>query len=271
MFRNPNQLESPIFTLEWFGSIPIPKDPVWRFTYEKNSMKDAAIPDGRWAYPRAEKNYLFSDPNPYGVMRSQWNFNPSPYVSRYTSISYPLGSCTDYYTLMTLTNWNDFMSDVALKPLGSTHINIGGIYGCGQLKKSYEKGYFDSMGDLATLCNRWGFQMKEFFRAGYVELPKSCDAGSMNYYSASQCKVTCTADYSRITNGMHFVKVATSDSMPDEAWSEWYDFVCYGDASLIFEGDYLESSSPGDPSFWGIHPLIERALHLKLNQAVLEL
>jgi len=258
--------ESPIFTPEWFGSIPTPKDPVWGFTYANDKMQDAAIPDGRWAYTRAERNYKYSTPNPYGYMRSQWNFNPSPYVSRYTTMSYPLGSCSDYYTLMTLTDWGDFMSDVALKPHGSTHINIGGVYGCGQFLKFYDKGYFDSLEDMAALCNSWGFQMKELFRAGYVELPKSCQAGSLDYYSASQCKINCTAEYSLIANGMHFVKVKTAENMSDAAWAEWYDFVCNGDASLIFEGDHLESSSPVDPSFWVIHPLQERALHLKLNQ-----
>jgi len=157
-------------------------------------------------------------------------------------------------------------SPISLKPHGSTHVNIGGLYGCGQFKKFYDKGYFDSLQEMSVLCNNWGFQMKELFRAGYLELPRLCDAGSMDYHSTSLCKFSCTANNDTIIGALRFVEAHTAENMSDAAWAEWYDFVCNGDASLIFEGDHLESSSPGDPSFWVIHPLIERALHLKLNQ-----
>jgi hypothetical protein len=47
----------------------------------------------------------------------------------------------------------------------------------------------------------------------------------------------------------------------DEAWT---DFICNGDASKIFSGDHLESASPADPSFWVIHPTLERLFLAKL-------
>ena len=53
------------------------------------------------------------------------------------------------------------------------------------------------------------------------------------------------------------------DSMPQEGWEAWKDFICDGDGFKIFGGDHLESASPADPSFWPIHPTLERLLHAK--------
>jgi hypothetical protein len=51
--------------------------------------------------------------------------------------------------------------------------------------------------------------------------------------------------------------------MPDEGWDAWVDFICGGYGSKIFGGDHLESASPADPSFWPIHPTLERILQVK--------
>ena len=51
--------------------------------------------------------------------------------------------------------------------------------------------------------------------------------------------------------------------LTDEQWEEWRDFVCEGDGAKVFVGDHLESASPADPSFWVIHPTLERLLHAR--------
>lgn len=43
----------------------------------------------------------------------------------------------------------------------------------------------------------------------------------------------------------------------------WREFVCNGDGAKIFVGDHVESASPADPSFWPIHPTLERLLQAK--------
>lgn len=42
----------------------------------------------------------------------------------------------------------------------------------------------------------------------------------------------------------------------------WKDFICTGDGYKVFGGDHLESASPADPSFWVIHPALERMLQV---------
>ena len=43
----------------------------------------------------------------------------------------------------------------------------------------------------------------------------------------------------------------------------WVDFVCEGDGYKIFGGDHLESASAADPSFWPIHPTLDRLVQAK--------
>jgi hypothetical protein len=54
------------------------------------------------------------------------------------------------------------------------------------------------------------------------------------------------------------------DFLNQEQWAKWKSFVCDGDAAKIFVGDHVESASPADPSFWPIHPTLERILHGKM-------
>jgi hypothetical protein len=53
-------------------------------------------------------------------------------------------------------------------------------------------------------------------------------------------------------------------------WDEWRDFICEGDGHKVFVGDHLESASPADPSFWPIHPTLERMFHAKLMAGGME-
>lgn len=59
-------------------------------------------------------------------------------------------------------------------------------------------------------------------------------------------------------------KYLPDGGLSDEQWDVMKDFVCTGDGYKIFVGDHLESASPSDPSFWPIHPSMERLLQAKL-------
>ena len=45
----------------------------------------------------------------------------------------------------------------------------------------------------------------------------------------------------------------------------WVEFVCDGDGYKVFAGDHLESASAADPSFWPIHPTLDRLLQVTLT------
>ena len=65
----------------------------------------------------------------------------------------------------------------------------------------------------------------------------------------------CASDSSGVCNNIN-------TSMADSQGA-WYRFIS-ANGSRIFTGDHLESASPADPSFWVIHPTLERLLHAKL-------
>jgi hypothetical protein len=80
------------------------------------------------------------------------------------------------------------------------------------------------------------------------------------------CPVTCNADkydtfHIRLKSVISSKYVGT---LSQEKWMKWRDFICEGDGTKIFVGDHVESASPVDPSFWPIHPTLERILHGKM-------
>ena len=112
--------KSTIFSKEMFGSIPVPVDNRWGFVYENDDIVSAAIPDGRWAYIKADLTpSKFSGTQldaAYSYLRAPWNMNPSPYVSRFSSYSSALPGCDDYYRWAKNSDLTDFMSDSPYGP-----------------------------------------------------------------------------------------------------------------------------------------------------------
>jgi len=62
----------------------------------------------------------------------------------------------------------------------------------------------------------------------------------------------------------YFGSEVVNASAPN-SFETWVNFICDGgDGGKIYPGDHLESASPADPSFWVIHPTLERLLHFKM-------
>ena len=60
-----------------FGSMTVPKDITWGYTAANDIIIGAAIPDGRWAFLKADLNLIYPVLNyGYGYMRAPWNMNP---------------------------------------------------------------------------------------------------------------------------------------------------------------------------------------------------
>lgn len=255
--------ESPIFSPDVFGSMPNVTDSYWGFTYAYDDVESAAIPDGRWAYIEADMNEgIYPDLDyGYSYMRAPWSMNPSPYVSRFTSdwqIGTTLPRCSSHYQMLQYTDLMDFLMDAGDDPHSSAHSLVGGLYGCDMLLPMLSKGYIKSRDDMMTICGKWSFVLKELYRNDYLTPYTNCSSVD------EDCGFECSDD----TGDIQFlVKELIGSSVPDTlsdvGWTSWYEFICTGDGWLIFPGDHLESASPTDPSFWPIHPTLERLLHVK--------
>ena len=268
------------YTENVFGSMTLPADATLGFTYANDSVSSGAIPDGRWAFLKAETNTDYPTLKyGYGYLRAPWNLNPSPYVSRFVSSrdAKDLPSCREHYALLQTTSLTDFSYDASFAPHAGPHSLSGGVYGCDRLQPMLDQGYIDGgLDGLYSLCNKWLFLMKEFWRSnnfvprgleGDCPTPSQTQVDNLNF----SCGFTC--DYGNntdnlLSNMMQKMSAYVPDDMQGNSthpgWMAWTDFVCTGDAGMIFSGENLESAAPADPSFWVIHPTLERVYHAKL-------
>lgn len=260
--------ESFMFTEDTFGTLAVPAAGFeYGFQYSTDSITDARITNGRWKDLKSEMNYAYPDlGNGFGFMRGAWNTNPSPYVSRFATGG-SLPSCSAFYSfLFKQTDYLDFLYEAAYSPHASVHGAIGSTYGCDKMQPLLEAGALTSQASLIAVCHMWAFGLKELFRDHYIEPRTDCVASSMDEGDID-CGFTCVESHyndlpSKIKQLTFFQ--AEFETLTDDKMSLWRDFICTGDGFKIFSGDHLESASPSDPSFWPIHPNLERLMHARM-------
>lgn len=252
--------ESPMFTEDTFGSLNYAEDDYWGWTYANDSLKNSIIPDGRWKRLTVEVNNKYEDlGNSFGYMRAPWNFNPSQYISRFAGDHASLPSCKSFALLVEYTDFPSFMYEAAFTPHGSTHGAIGNVYGCDLFAPLVEKGMLTDTDTAITLCSKWPFMVKEMYRGNLISRAETSECTIMDFtYDGIDCKIVC--DSTKLTEIQSYLKQNLKASVPSsfKDYSLWSDWLCTGDSYKVFVGDHLESASPSDPSFWPIHPNLER-------------
>jgi hypothetical protein len=260
--------DSVVFSAPLFGSMTKPSDYSWGFQ-TTDAIDDGRIPDGRWADLKADMNDAFPDLKAgYGYMRAPWNMNPSPYLTRFAAdyqIGVSLPTCTQHYAIIAESaDLMDFMYDIENGPHATAHALAGGTYGCDLMMPLYDAGYISDESSLKSICSKWVFYLKEFYRYGYITPNDECTVADDT--DSSTCGFTCDDDsLSNLKSNLkNKIQDFTPSDMSDDGWTAWTDFICSGDGQKIFSGDHLESASPADPSFWVMHPTLERLLHARL-------
>lgn len=255
------------FKEKTFGSIAEPADHTWGWLYKNDSIENAAIMDGRWKKIKASYNTDYPELNAnFGYLRAPWNGNPSPYVSRFTAFTTELPSCSDHYKWLEYDTLTDFLTQAPYAPHASTHGAIGSVFGCDLLDDMTANGLIVDSASQIKLCQKWGFMMKELYRKNYITPRTDCSYSSLDY-KGIDCSFTCNEEKSDTMTSQLEQLIDSryvGDFLNQEQWGEWKSFVCEGDAAKIFVGDHVESASPVDPSFWPIHPTLERILHGKM-------
>ena len=117
---------SELFDPDWFG----PVNP---------HHKDHVVDSGRWAYTAvlADARSFSNITNPFGLLRSPWNTNPAPYVSRYNRVigvvhgQNHLPICAEFQqeTIMGGMSIGRIFSALNSGLHGSVHIMLGGHWG----------------------------------------------------------------------------------------------------------------------------------------------
>ncbi|CAM9421765.1 unnamed protein product [Ectocarpus sp. 6 AP-2014] len=254
------KIVSPIFQESWFGSA----DP-----------DDNIVKDGRWANTEIPAMYPGDpgdlNPDVYGLLRSRWNINSSPYLTRgmgtlcntydVTQI-YPWPTCELHYWMA--TEYSDFYSWVwtsMYAPHGPVHTWIGGVLNCEETMASVSSLVGEENANSLAL---YAFdQRKNFWRDGFFDCEGTAAAGATedDVFSAGMCGCLGFDLSSNSDDWQTIYYNSTIDF--DNVISEYDDetkrmVVAEVCASTIHDGDHLQAGSSLDPTFWPMHPTMER-------------
>jgi len=259
--------ESSVFSPEIYGTLRPPSDPFWGWTYRNDSIEDGRIFDGRWKDIKVDSNTKYKTlKNSYGTVRGLWTVNPSEYISRFPAYSPKLPGCSTYYSWLSEMDLGTFFYQANNDPHASAHGAIAAVYGCDAMDEMRTGGYIKSADSQVEICSQWGFYLKDMYRLNYLWMQSDCTADTLDM-EGIQCGFTCNPEYydempDYIASLFNSKWLPTN--MGNQGWLAWRDFVCTGNGYRVFYGDHLDpSASPSDPSFWSIHPMQERLLHIK--------
>jgi hypothetical protein len=260
--------ESIMFSEDTFGSLNKPADSSRGFTYELDTIEMGTIPNGRWANLKADMNTRMPTiPTNYGYIRSPWNANPSPYITRFANDDLPLPSCADYeLAVTTYDSAVDFMSDMQRGPHASIHAVLGNVFGCDVLDELVDLGYVEDEEARSNLCRQWSYFMKDLYRDDYFN-PKTCTLDSSAALNDFSCGYECVPEnLNAMVSALQLMmgKEYMASDMSHTDWIKVRDFICTGNGYKVIVGSHMDSTSASDPSFWPAHPTQERLVHAYL-------
>jgi hypothetical protein len=160
-------------------------------------------------------------------------------------------------------------------PHGTVHEAIGGTFHCNETTHDIETYVRNNMicdypeaqcteeiqTFMAFLRSNVFVTLKDMYRAGQLTFPDYCSTDT----PFSECHASCD-DYSDIdtyweTMFAWYTDVEDYDWLTSTIKEGVVDMLC--DGGIGADGDQLESGSPMDPSFWPIHPTMERLFVFK--------
>ena len=264
---------SEIFSDDWFG----PASP---------SNADHIIDTGRWGFTELAKDrglHKLPIKNPYGLLRSPWNTNPVPYLTRYRYTysqkdgGWTLPSCKSfakYFQQSKLANFNYLLNGELHGPV---HVMIGGQWEYNSGNSSVGGLYVNSSVRGFNITSTFGGEFllssKYLWRQGLLRCPEMCSDDT----PAEECVCSCPSE---ITGTMLPKDVLQAFGITEltSAFSRWESLQdlfncdteeeCY--TALLntvchvgHAGEMFTSAAPYDPTFWILHGTAERYLSFK--------
>ncbi|CAN0120597.1 unnamed protein product [Pylaiella littoralis] len=260
--------ESVVFEDDWFGEAS-----------PDNNLH--TMDRGRWAYLPLMKDAWDYVHNSYGLLRTPWNTDSTPYVTRHNKTN-----GQDITGVVTCGQYQNCFDEVTLAGLnnclnggthGPVHIKLGGEWNNPEETLAIALGYADEVPLMS----------KFLWRKGYLRIPTSCSEEEHGVGDTSTCRSSCPAEvyknlgmtpYDVLTDSLalHWVagksggivkynedkgmfEVAgheDDDGFQQKLWLRILDSLC--DPGHV--GDLFTSSAPYDPLFWVIHPAAERLM-----------
>ena len=286
-------LDTPLWTDAWFGSLNYVDDPVvvGAVHYGASTQEFLgrgyeawAIRDSRWAFAKV-KRYLPGDDAPYpvnsfGFLRSPWNNNPSPYVTRVNfrieagALAKSWPTCSDLYQFLSPADPVSAVYFMTHLEDQSVHANVHQVLGgtiidvestdtflatLSRANATAETCYQTVMtrhiwrhrlADMKTDCDPDAVKTADDLRACQLDCDGFDDATlvALGAFAADQYKCGYdTRDYASTT--------------PNDLLLDIGRAAC---AATFLKGEHLEASGTTDPSFFLVHPTLARYWQLKL-------
>ncbi|CAM9275842.1 unnamed protein product [Hapterophycus canaliculatus] len=253
---------SPLWGPDWFGGV---------------DTTDYQVKDGRWGSlpvqviePDAR---LDLGADVYGRMRSPWNVNSRPYLSRGlgemcgidSTEFYSWPGCSSHYDLQDIfTSYYGYTWWSQYGPHGPIHVWVGGNFDCEEnldtVLDIVGEDYRESMSGYLFVKRKDMFRDAMFKCRGYAEPTVS----QKDIMTSGVCGCL---DLDLSPDGDDYIEVFENFSsfyMFDQEFTEEEKRIlaaqwCNGQVAM---GESSQSSSPLDPTFWSMHPTMERLLLL---------
>mmetsp|Transcript_24930 Transcript_24930/g.29454 ORF Transcript_24930/g.29454 Transcript_24930/m.29454 type:complete len:652 (+) Transcript_24930:87-2042(+) len=261
--------KSNIFDDEWFGS-------------NSPNNADHIVDKGRFAYSPVVHGTGFSTiVNPYGLLRSPWNTNPTPYLMRSNTTFFDFAdessnfpTCSDFagYAKSSLS---EVLSALNGALHGRVHIMIGGHWDNSNEWKNLALESLQSAGgspDMFLLLSKY------LWRQGFTRIPETCSADTSHADCMPSCPETIVGDWDDMDDvkASQILSVAGVFDLTDV--SNMHDLLNdykLGYKDLLKElchigspGEMYSSSAPQDPTFWPLHGNAERFItFLRVSKA----
>eukprot|EP00904_Undaria_pinnatifida_P008379 jgi/Undpi1/4671/HiC_scaffold_18.g08025.m1 len=244
--------DSEIFADDWFGSAS-----------PANHMH--TVDTGRWAFTPVKQDAWDYVHNSYGLLRTPWNVDPTPFVTRHNmtndKVATSVVSCMGYQSCFESTTLSKMNNCLNGGTHGPVHIAVGGEWSDPEQDFIVNTGYASDVPLTA----------KYLWRKGYMRTPESCTMSEQELYeSRGMTPYDVLMDtvvlhwLAPFTGGIikhlsdedRFVIAGHEDDaeFQDAFWKKMLNSLC--DVGHV--GELYTSSAPYDPLFWVIHPTAER-------------
>ena len=260
--------ESQIFKEEWFG----PASP---------ARADHVVDQGRWAFTPIKRvsdgSAAISNEirNPYGLLRSPWNTNPVPYLSRHRNVlgvedaGFTIPSCSEFKRAFKYNWLGQILSELNGLLHGPVHVMTGGQWFWDAKQNNVSK-----LVRAAHLESASGFFLlssKYLWRQGFVRCPEYCSLDTPPHKCVCSCPdkifshngTQMNAPELLMVSGLEYLNngwlrdgfEAEANMTSDDVW----DTLCH----VGHAGEMFTSAAPYDPLFW---PLQARRRFLTIKR-----
>jgi hypothetical protein len=280
-FYTPSTFRSSgVFSADWFGD-------------SSCNNTQHTVTEGRFEYVSTmqhAENYssLF---NPYKLLRSPWNVDPTPYMTR-GNIIYGIennlkpSGCAEYHKSMSFKDWKNLAKQLNSNAHGHIHELMGGSWNPHLMPKDPRN--LKASTEAYQFLHATEANSKILWRYDYLICPEDC--GMMELDCQCKCRDfksegLTNAHVLGVTNILKSLVYYDSDG---NAITNWYDDnkpyeilpgYSFEETQAIYEeimailcapghiGDMFQATSTNDITFWVLHPTLDRLWHrVKLNE-----